>query len=977
MWSDPNHNKKLMKENVVRMFYAEMLGHDAEFGHIHAVTLSSHTDLLWKWTGYLASWLTVSPENEKMYLIVASMQKDMKSAAYLEVSCALTAAAKLIQSIDVMAAVNPELTGTLMAHPQALVRKKVAIAMLSFYRKSEGSIGNPSDFRKLLCDKDPAVMMNSLNIIYELAKENPQSQQDLLPSLLEILKQIMEHRLSRDYDYHRVPAPWMQIRLLKIIALIADSPEDTAKCEDVLLEVLRRADTGLNIGHAVVYECISTITALDPIPSLIAACAEQCTKFLTSTNANIKYIGITALSKIVKIDSSHARQHQGIVLQCLEDNDDTIRRKTLSLLYAMCNEDNVEAICLRLVKFLADSTDKYQREDIVKNICNIADMFKTSNEWYIETLNRVLEIAPEHMSPLTVQAMLKQIAEGDGDDEQEDAEFRTKCVEDYFSMGENPDKKLSEKLIQVMAWVIGEYGFLTQKLSRPMLIDRLSDLMERTTDATSRGWIVTAMMKLTAHSPAPAESVVEVVEKLKNSRSVALQQRSYEFYKLMSIMPILKQVCPLDGCCEEIEVDETLSFLNPITERALQDGARPYKKKTEVKAEKTHELLTKEYIRPGENNTAPDTNSDEDEPDLRLPGRKPPQVKWGVDDKEEEPDNAVQELFENDEKGAPVVAEEVPTTMLPKEKLRKHGNEKFINDIFSESDKKQKKRKFTRGGGSETAKKALKRILEEPGMTAQPETQHETPVMRPNLIDASTPSLGAGPSKPQTPPSGTAIEVNISKKLDADSVLYRVGGRCTAGDVARVLIAAKPPAHCMMQMNTFGDLGTVQPGVGVKISKMNRNEPVYALVKLGASDYPAGGGLQVEITGADPSQLDVRNFRGVGQISLEMADILRPIKVTPDAFMQQWDACAQFAAEGKISGTPTVEQINARLNQRLNLSILGVNDSKAMVAGKVIPCGKPVMIICEVQPGNNCVIIFARSQGNKDFSRALVAIMCN
>ena len=38
----------------------------------------------------------------------------------------------------------------------------------------------------------------------------------LCPRTVSILKQIIEHRLPKDYDYHRIPAPWVQMNLLKI-----------------------------------------------------------------------------------------------------------------------------------------------------------------------------------------------------------------------------------------------------------------------------------------------------------------------------------------------------------------------------------------------------------------------------------------------------------------------------------------------------------------------------------------------------------------------------------------------------------------------------------------------------------------------------------------------------------------------------------------------------------------------------------------
>ena len=32
--------------------------------------------------------------------------------------------------------------------------------------------------------------------------------------------QVIEMKLPRDFDYHKVPAPWIQIKLLKILAIL-------------------------------------------------------------------------------------------------------------------------------------------------------------------------------------------------------------------------------------------------------------------------------------------------------------------------------------------------------------------------------------------------------------------------------------------------------------------------------------------------------------------------------------------------------------------------------------------------------------------------------------------------------------------------------------------------------------------------------------------------------------------------------------
>ena len=58
----------------------------------------------------------------------------------------------------------------------------------------------------MLSPQDPGVMAASLNIFYDMCLEDPLQFKDLAASFVSILKQIIEHRLPRDFDYHKVRA---------------------------------------------------------------------------------------------------------------------------------------------------------------------------------------------------------------------------------------------------------------------------------------------------------------------------------------------------------------------------------------------------------------------------------------------------------------------------------------------------------------------------------------------------------------------------------------------------------------------------------------------------------------------------------------------------------------------------------------------------------------------------------------------------
>ena len=56
----------------------------------------------------------------------------------------------------------------------------------------------------------------SLHLLHDMIEAKPTSMKDLVPSFVSILKQITEYGFLSSFDYHRMPAPWIQIKLLKV-----------------------------------------------------------------------------------------------------------------------------------------------------------------------------------------------------------------------------------------------------------------------------------------------------------------------------------------------------------------------------------------------------------------------------------------------------------------------------------------------------------------------------------------------------------------------------------------------------------------------------------------------------------------------------------------------------------------------------------------------------------------------------------------
>ncbi|PNW83178.1 hypothetical protein CHLRE_06g310000v5 [Chlamydomonas reinhardtii] len=615
--SDPKLDKSRGKEYMIRLIYCEMLGHDASFAYIKALQFASDPNIHTKKAAYLALTQFLDCDNQLVLLLVNTLLSDMKSDNYLIVCTALVTATKLIGA-DLVNAVYPVVVERLR-HPKEHVRKKAVMALHWFGGldpRREGPLAGvelDKHFRTMLCDKDPAVMSAALCALHECIKGDPRPYKNLIPSFTSILKQVSEHRLPKTYDYHRFPAPFIQIKLLKILAMLGSG--DRASSENmaaVLHQTLRRANTSHTIGSAIIFECVRTITTIYPNPQLLATAAESIAAFLRSPSHNLRYVGIDALAGIVAINPSAAAEHQVAVLDCLEDPDDTLKLKTLELLYKMTKANNIQVIVEKMMSYLATCSDEHIRRDIVRKVSDLAERYAPSPSWFVATISEVFRLGGEHVDEGVGHGLCRLIAE-------QDASLHASAVEAYLGLldgavgaaaaaggGVVPSgKKLPETILLVICWVLGEYGHLA---ARPpgAVLGRLMGLLaaHKTTTDRVRGALLTALAKLAAHTGGAAGPVgaalaaphgsgggasggvceaspADFVHACLSSQNLELQQRAHELTALLKLPPpLLAAALPVNAAAEDLTSDlgtvVALPFLDGLVNSALAAGAQPY-----------------------------------------------------------------------------------------------------------------------------------------------------------------------------------------------------------------------------------------------------------------------------------------------------------------------------------------------------------------------------------------------------------------
>ncbi|CAD8096428.1 unnamed protein product [Paramecium sonneborni] len=578
--NEKNMPQKKVREMLIKAIYIEMLGHDASFVHINAIHLTQSKSLALKRLGYLCCSLFLDNDSELLILLVATLQKDLTSTNVHIVVNALTAVGKLISKTFVNALTEPVLK--LLTHSTDIVRKKALMVMQIIRQLNQDCIAEQDyddRIRRGIQDKEPSVMGAAFNLYHEELKKGAVNKfKPLTGTFVSMLKQIIEHKLHKDYDYHRFPAPWLQIKLLQILTLLgANDLKVSEQIYEVLGTTLRRADdTTINIGYAVTYQCVKCISGIYPQQSLLEQAANSVSRFLKSENNNLKYLGINALTQIVSISQKYVLEHQMTIVDCLESNDDTLKKETLELLYKMTNEQNCEVIIQKLIHFLKTSSDSNFKKDLFVKISLLNEKHAPTQEWFIKTANTLFEYGSEFIDNDVRNNFFKLLIDNFNDI---GSEFGVFITEIYSELLKND---LQDNILKIVCWVIGEIGSQIYDQD-PNKLNELTQLIILKLDSqleseTTISWILTCLAKLqSARAFQMFDQTRAIFQKYMQSKNLDCQQRAIDFYTLAKFNAALKG-------SQFITVDPKMQFLDAYVQQERQRGAQPYNPSLQVKA---------------------------------------------------------------------------------------------------------------------------------------------------------------------------------------------------------------------------------------------------------------------------------------------------------------------------------------------------------------------------------------------------------
>eukprot|EP00043_Microstomoeca_roanoka_P007809 m.75530 g.75530 ORF g.75530 m.75530 type:complete len:907 (-) comp13986_c2_seq1:93-2813(-) len=541
------------KKYVCKLIFMFLLGHDVEFGHIEAVNLLSSLQYSEKQMGYLFAAVMLNEQHDLMRLVIQAIKTDLTSRNELHVSLALHCISN-IGGKETAAEVSTLVQRLLVADESPnTVKKKAALAMLRLYREAPEQVAiaeyTPRVIQ-LLTSPDTGVVTSTTSLLTSLASNNPDEYSSCVPVAVNKLHRIvMANMEQEDYVYFQIPAPWLTVKLLRLLQLFPfpDDQPVAARMNETLQRLLARVKElppprpdgrpsrvrvqYFNANHACMFEAMNLIAHYDNNADLQLRACTLLGDFLVHKETNMRFLALEGLSVMATTEYSHkaVKKHQASIIRALKmETDTTVQRRAADVLYALCDSDSVERIVDELLAFI-ERVDYAVREELALKIAILAERFVKDYAWYVDVMLRLIKRAGDHVAPEVWYRVIQVVV-----NRQDVQDYAAKtCYEALL------DPAVHESMINVAGYVIGEFGHLiaNDPNSSPTKQLEVIQMHYPMVSSQTRALLLSTYVKLANLFPEIKSHVLQVLKTahfLKNS-DAELQQRANEYVQLLQV----------------------------------------------------------------------------------------------------------------------------------------------------------------------------------------------------------------------------------------------------------------------------------------------------------------------------------------------------------------------------------------------------------------------------------------------------------
>ncbi|KAI8489577.1 AP-2 complex subunit alpha-2, partial [Branchiostoma belcheri] len=534
------------KKYVCKLLFIFLLGHDIDFGHMEAVNLLSSNKYTEKQIGYLFISVLVNTNSDLIRLIIGSIKNDLLSRNAVHICLALQCIAN-IGSKEMAESLAPEIPKLIVSGETIdAVKQSACLCLLRLFRTSPDTVPSGEWTQRvghLLNDQHLGVVTAATSLIHTLAQKTPEDFKNCVSLAISRLSRIVTSSYTdlQDYTYYFVPAPWLSVKLLRLLQ-VYPPPEDPAargrlnECLETILNKAQEPPKSKKVQHsnaknAVLFEAINLIIHHDTEPTLLVRACNQLGQFLQHRETNLRYLALESMCLLASSEFSHeaVKKHMDTVITALKtERDVSVRQRAVDLLYGMCDKSNAEEIVAEMLAYL-ETADYSIREEMVLKVAILAEKYPVDYTWYVDTILNLIRIAGDYVSDEVWFRVIQIVINRD--------DVQGYAAKVVFEALQAP--ACHENMVKVGGYILGEFGNLIagDQRSSPMVQFQLLHSKYHLCSAPTRGLLLSTYIKFINLFPEIKGQLQDVLRNNNNLRNAdaELQQRAIEYLQLSTV----------------------------------------------------------------------------------------------------------------------------------------------------------------------------------------------------------------------------------------------------------------------------------------------------------------------------------------------------------------------------------------------------------------------------------------------------------
>jgi len=398
----------------------------------------------------------------------------------------------------------------------------------------------------LLNDQHLGVVTAASSLIDVLVKRNPEEYKACVSLAVARLSRIVTSTYTdfQDYTYYFVPAPWLSVKLLRLLQNYPppDDPSIKSRLNECLDTILQKAQEALkskklqhsNAKNAVLFEAINLIIHIDSEPNLLVKACNQLGQFLSHKDTNLRYLALESMCLLATSEFSHdaVKKHQETVINALKtERDISVRQRAVDLLYAMCDRTNAEEIVQEMLSYL-ETADYHIREEMVLKVAILAEKYAVDYTWYVDIMLNLIRIAGDYVSEEVWYRVIQIVVNR--------PDVQGYAAKTVFEALQAP--ACHENMVKVGGYILGEFGNLIagDPRSSPSIQFELLHSKYHLCSSQTRCLLLSTYVKFINLFSEIKHQIQEVFRQDANLRSadVEIQQRTIEYLQLSQVADV-------------------------------------------------------------------------------------------------------------------------------------------------------------------------------------------------------------------------------------------------------------------------------------------------------------------------------------------------------------------------------------------------------------------------------------------------------